>query len=279
METPEIPVVEPAEAATPPVEQTPPVVPEKPQVARAAVNERFEALIRKEKEFVRRQQETKSKEQELLDKEAKIREFEAMKEKARLNPMAVLKSLGLTYEQLTDFVLNDQKPTPADEVSVLKEEMSAWRRQMEEEKEQQLKARELEQQKNYEKAIEDFKASVNDFCSQNSDEYELINLHGGQELVYATIEEHFTKTQKILSTKEAADLVEKYLEDQVAKTLETKKFKSRLTPPAAVAETTDQKSPETPKTLTNHMNSIATPSMLPAKTESDRMARALAALT
>lgn len=190
------------------------------------------------------------------------------------NPLEALKRKGITYQDLTNMVLNGEKVTPEIQVKSIEEQMKTWMKQQEEAaklKEQQETERLT---KEHELTIQNFKEEVKEFVSTRSDEYEFINLYDQQELIYATIEEHFNNTQKVMSIKESADLVEKYLLDQANKALKTKKLASMLKPQAEEKKDAPR---EPSKTLNNTMTS-SVPSMLPAKTENDRLKRALAAL-
>jgi hypothetical protein len=247
------------------------------------LSSRFAALARKEKAALKRAQEVKAREAEIEAREAKVREQEESYTLGKKDPIAALKRLGWSYEDITNHILNDQKPTPESEIKSVREEMAQWRKQQEEEKEKERLSLEDKKKADYDRAIEDFKSEMNEYIEQNTETYELINLHEQQELVYATIEEHYQTTlnagkPKILSNKEACDLVESYLESQLEKLAQTKKFKSKYSAPQPEAEGQDKGA--TPvKTLTNNMQSSAAPSSLPAKTEQERLQRALAALS
>jgi hypothetical protein len=267
------------------IEPTPEAAPEVPTVAEPKPEEkdprlsnRLQILASKEKAIVRRQQQVKAQEQLIQEREAKLNEWEQFKSQASTNPLAALQALGLSYQELTDFVLNNEKPTPDLQVKALRDEIASFKKEQLDSQQRAQEEAKKRADEEFNQAIENFKSDVNAFITSHADEYELINLHESHDLVFATIEEHFNKTKKILSTKEASDLVEKYLEEQVEKTVTgTKKFQSKFS--QALAQKEEAPAPaQSPKTLTNTMSSSA-PSMLPAKTENDRMARALAALT
>jgi hypothetical protein len=227
--------------------------------------DRFAALAKKERAI---QQQS----EQLKVREAKLSEFETIKRTATQNPLKALEILGVSYEQITEFILNGQKPTADLQVSSVKQEIEELRRERELEKEAAKKA----QSDEYEKVQEQFRAEIGSFVANNAHQYELTALYKGEEIIQATIEQHYEATKKVLSIKEAADLVEQYFEDQV-RTGHSKKFQAKQEP-----KTEGQPAKETERTkaptLTNGLTSSA-PSMLPAKTEADRINRALAALT
>lgn len=250
------------------------------------LSSRFAALARKEKAALKRSQETKQREAEISAREAKLKELEDSYTLGKQNPIEALKRLGWSYEDITNHILNDQKPTPEREIKSVRDEMAQWRKEQAEKEEKAKLDQEDRQKSQYKQAIEDFKVEMNDFIETNSEAYELINLHEQQELVYATIEEHYSESMKsgkpkILSNKEACDLVEKYLEEQLDKLAQTKKFKSKFQQAQEPQATKDDSkgTQAMTKTLSNTMVSSSSPSLLPAKTEQERLQRALAALT
>jgi len=169
---------------------------------------------------------------------------------------------------------------------IVDEKFEAFKEQQEEERAAAAaKERELLQQKHQE-ALETFRSDAQEFVKSHSDEYELINLYNQAPLVISTIEQHFEATSqdgkpgKVLSFKEACDLVEKYLENEAMKAMSTKRLSAKGTPQPKVEPPAGgkQETPAQQRTLTNTMSSSA-PSLLPPKTEQERMERAMAALT
>lgn len=253
------------------------------------VSSKFAALSKKEKLILKKQQEIQAKEKDIQEKYSKYQEFESLKGSARSNPLKALESLGLSYDEITDYILNDSKPTVSSEVKTVQDELAQFKKQLEEEKESVKRREEEEREKQYSSAITTFKAEITDFITENSTEYELIGAYNQSELVYNTIEEAYNRsleegTPKILSIKEAASMVEKYLEEEVSKVLSLNKVKSRFAPKVEEAPTPKEEpkfmpsSSASPKTLNNQITSSA-PSMLPAKTETDRLRRAMAKLS
>lgn len=275
----ENPVIPPvvAPAAEPNAPTTPaPVADPKADISK--VSGRFAALSRKERAIVQRQQEVQAKEADLAKREAALKAFD---DQWKADPTKAAESRGLTYAEWTQRVLNDGKPSPESEVAGVREDVARLRKEREDEKEAAHQAAIAAEKASYEKVMADFHSGVKSFVKANSEEYELVNLHqGADDLVIATIEEHFERTKEILDTKKACEMVEKYLEDQVIKSTETKKFKAKATPQP---EADPKQSPTKPtaasqqKTLSNNMTASA-PGFLPAKNEKERIARAMAAL-
>lgn len=261
---------------------------------------RYAALVRKERLVREKQQalaaEAKAKESALAEREAKLAHMQeqiATYEKARggakLNPLAALEALGLTYEDVTSFVLADNKPTPDLQVKAVRDEIEALKRQQieaakraEEERAASIEAEKTRLLSEQQAAIEQFHAETAEYVTAHADDYELVNLHEAHGLVVEVIEQHFAQTKRILSAKEAADLVEKHLEEQVEKAISTKrlseKVKSRFAaPPPAPADEQRVDPAAQRRTVTNDMTA-STPGLGPARTEQERIQRALAAM-
>src|SRR5579885_236789 len=251
---------------------------------------RFAALARKERALVTQQSQVKAQLVQVQERESKVAAAEArIREeigKAQSDPLAALKLLGWTYEDLTNYVLNGKKAGPERQLKDLETKFdeklnkTLEERERKRQEEQQAQAAREEQE-----AIEDFKGSISEFLSQHTAEYELIALEDPQDMrdmIFDTVSEHFERTKKILSVKEATDLVEQFLTERVEKAAtQTKKLSGKFgaKPKDNQGEASDTQNPSGARTLTNHMSGSAAPSLLPAKTEQDRMARALARLS
>lgn len=216
-----------------------------PQVAKS---DEFVRKAQQEREQWQKQKAIKVKEQEIAAREAKLKDYESKyqsyeqtKAQARLNPIKYLQEAGLTPEDLVQFQLNNGSPTPDLQFQQLKTELEQTKQQIAEEKKQQeLQAKE-QNQRAAQEAMESFKVETKEFVESKPEEFELINATDAHNLVIQTIEEHWNQSvqryeesgndpklkPKILSKEEAADLVEKYLEDKVETVLKGKRFGSK----------------------------------------------------
>lgn len=265
--------------------EAPPVV-EAP--AKESVSPAFEILAKKESQLVRQQMEMKKEREEvekMREAMSKDREeyqrYQERKKLAKLNPNLALEDYGLSYEELTQFQLNGGVPQGEVIAKSVKEQLEQFRKDHEATLAKDRDAQKKQAEEQYQAQVEEFKVNMTDFIVEKADEFELINKYKTYDLVYTTITEHFENTKKegkprVLSTKEAADLVEKHLEDLVDQGLKSKKFSNRTKPtdPQTPQETREQVA----KTLTNSMNSSSVPTSLSPKTEDERIKRALAAL-
>lgn len=252
----------------------------------------FGALARRETQVVRQTQELKAKEQALADKEKRLTEFESAK--ADGNYTKALELIGLSYEQLTQLMLTGDKKTPdmiareAAEIRIKEWQDAQAKRDVEQA--EKLKAQE---QENLKATIEEFKAEVSSFVDANEKDYELLKFNeedGSKDLVLATIEVHWQNQKKlfdeskgaapkVMDTKTACDLVEKFYKDKETRLLELRKSKSAASKADPnEAPKLENTAPSRTPTINNNLTSSA-PSLLPAKTEQDRINRALAALS
>lgn len=184
---------------------------------------RFAALTRKER--IIREKEAAIKEQMKAVEEAKTEAQRIIEKKklAKMNPMEWLQEAGLTYDEITQFILNDKKPSPDSKFDVIRQENEALRKELQEWKQQQ----ELQKQT---QIIQSFKSQINDFV-QSSDKHELIKTLGETETVYNVIDQHAAETGRLMNIDEACDIVEAYLEEQeqarLQKLMNTKKFQTK----------------------------------------------------
>jgi hypothetical protein len=233
-------------------------------------SDRFAALAKKERAIQKQLADIKAR-------EASVKAFESLKASATSNPLEALKALGLSYEQITQYLLNGNKPTPEAEVSQVRQDLEKLKQEQVQREEQAKVAAKQAAEREYQQTLEDFSSEVKGFVQSNKDSYELTNMYQGEEIVLSTIEQHFANTKRIMSIKEAADLVEAYFEEQVKAAQQTKKFQAKQEPKVSEGQPKRESVSKSTPTLSNGLTSSA-PSLLPAKTEQARMQRAMAAL-
>lgn len=191
---------------------------------------KFAALSRKQKQVEQRERlmeqrekdwNTKFSEQETSYK-SKYIDPDALTQ----NPLKILQDRGLSPEKLAELILNDGKKTPQHLMDEYEKKMQAKFDELN----GKLTAKdEAEKNAKIQEATDQFKSKINSFANENA-EYELIRANEATDLVYDTIEEYYNQTLAqateageqdakgiILNTKEACDLVEKYLEDEAKK--------------------------------------------------------------
>lgn len=267
------------------IEQTP-VTPEvaQPEAKPERVSDRFAFLARKEAGLVKAKQELKTQYDALAQQRAEIeamrKEIESVKARKssyRQNPLAVLEDHGLSYKELTDFILNNNTVSTDSQIKALQEKLESVEKQRELDRQEAEERAKRAAEEREAAVITEFKTEIGSFLDREKEKYELTHLYDSADLVYDTVEEYFAKTNKVLSIPEACDLVEAYLEKQVEKSLATKKLSSKIPRPQESSEPVARPS-EPRKTLSNSQYTSSTPSMVSPKVENDRIARALAAL-
>lgn len=283
-----------AEAAQP-IENIEEKAPEKtePKKDETPLSAKFAALAKKEKAIVRQQNELKDREQKREQEYAqKDAEFKAREEKLaaasqlwETDPLGALEKMGYSYQKLTDMILSgktliDKKPEdPIEYAKKIEEKLRKEFADKETARETAAAKAQEDAKKNQaaevERALSMFREEIGEHITAHPDDYELTQLYGQQELIIETVQEFYDKHQRVLSVKEAADMVERYLYDEAQKALKTKKLGKK----EEVPKPKDEPKAAAPqsKTLNNNMTPIAS-SILPAASEADRMKRAMAAL-
>jgi hypothetical protein len=245
---------------------------------------RFAFLAKKEAAIVRQRHELKaqmeamtSQRSEMEKLRAEIDEVKGRKASYRSNPLAALEDAGLSYKELTDFILNNNTVSTESQIKALQDKISEVENARQRDHQEREEAAKRQAAEREVQVIAEFKNEISNFISSKKDDYELTNLYESSDLVYDTVEAYFEKTSKVLSIPEACELVEKYLEKQVEKSLQTKKLGQRFQKPAeeSIAKS-DTQAPR--RTLNNQNYTSSTPSLVSPKVENDRMSRALAAL-
>jgi hypothetical protein len=236
-------------------------------------------LARKEQDLLRKQQAVRQQQAQLARQAEELRAFEQAKKQALLNPLDAIKQLGLTYEQITEFVLNDNKPTPNAEVMSVRQELEEFKRAQREEQEKLLEQTREMQTREQQAIIESFREEVGEYVSQHVETYELTNLYGGANLVSDVIEEHFKQSGKLLTIPEAAKLVEEHYEDLARKAQQTKKFAVTQQKVASTQAQTAAPAPRMGPTLSNDLSAnVAAGVPKSPRSDADRIAAALARL-
>lgn len=269
-----------------------PLTPEKTEETKKteeSSSSKFAALAKKEKALVRQQNEIKAKEITFTEREAAIAVREAkIKESEALWETDVLKALemkGYTYQKLTDMILSGKvapDKAPEDPIQVARDIETKLRKEFADRETAKETAAQkaaedakAKQEEELASAYESYRAEVASFTKEFEAEYELINMYGQQELVIDTVKQYYEANKRVLSTKEASDMVEKYLYDEAQKALNSKKFAKKTSDvEKPKAETTATKVVSQTKTLSNNLTPTMS-SALPAATDAERMKRAL----
>lgn len=229
---------------TPPAEQAPAEPPKEaaPPVEEIRAHERFIAAAKREKAL-------REKERALKAQGDEVAKLKSAHERVKADPLAALEELGLTYEQLTNLILDRdapaKEPTPAEIAQkMVREELAKYQ-------EESRKAQQEEQTRNYERTVASVKSQVADIAAKSGEQYELVHALGATDRVWAHIKETFERIGKALPLDQAIADVEAELESDLRQRVFGLKKVAKLMAPKAAAPVQRQNAP----TLTNRTSS------------------------
>lgn len=239
--------------------------------------DKFLRLTRKERALQQAQADLKAKQAEIDKMKAEYEEVINRKNNWKQNPYDFLNFAGVSYEQLTEAMLNDGQPV--DKLTEIERKL-----QMLEEKESKEKqAKQLEQEKalaeQTQRAIDAFQSELANFIEAS--DYELVKLNEGQELVFEIIQQDFQqkiadgKTPEIMKLELACEKAEKWFEERLEILKKSKKVQSLFQPKEEVPETKSSfqapvNSPRQSVTLTNSMKASSEPNTPQSRRPSDQ---------
>ena len=279
-------VTPPKDGLSVPKETVPPAEPPKESpVAAVAKEKRQFLMMKRELDKMRAQNaELASKLQTLTPTEQK---------KAKLTPIEALEAQGWSYKDAADYVMNNNQMTPEQKLKLIEERITSTEQRLLDEKKSVAEAQAKRAQEEAREAEDNFKVNIEDFVEVNAEKFELVKHYGKEaiETVYDTIKTHFeaghkawsedpetNPKPKLLTIEQAAQLVENYYEEQAIKIASLKKLQAKLAPKTDAPKVESPKKPSGESVTLSNIPSSSAPSMLPAKTETDRIKRALAAL-
>lgn len=249
---------------------------------------RWSEISKKEQRIRLKQQKLdadfKAREEALAQREAKIKSLEELPDLFQKNPKEAFKRLNTSYNQVSESLLSDGKPTVEKLQETVEQKFGSIDERIEKKAQEiaQRAIQELEaktQQKENARILQEFGAKIVDTVKTNADKFPAVSAFNGAPVIYEMIQQRFQETggKHLMNIDEAAELLEKDLDSHIEKILQHPKYAARLSPQSKNEGTKQNSNLNKPKTITNEMTSTA-PSMLPAKTEQDRINRALAKL-
>lgn len=220
----------------------------KERALRAKVEAQDASLKAKEAAFAEREAAIKAK-------EAEYQSNYISKSRIKADPLSVLTEEGVSYDELTNAILNPQAkqdPRILAEIEKLKAEVR-------EAKDYQTKAKEeyaAQKKQEYTNAVAQIRNEAKQLVA-NDPAFEMIKETKSVSDVVDLIEKTYAEDGILLSVEEAAREVEEYLADQAIKLARINKIKSKLEQAQKPAEQS-QATPKQPqtgmKTLTNSVN-------------------------
>jgi hypothetical protein len=241
-----------------------------------ALERQFQELARQERilraKAQKQAQELKTQQDAIKAQEAalnaRMKEYEQgyiSKDRLKLDPLAALAEANLSYDELTQQLLNQQPKDPRveAEIAALRNELKALRAANEEGQ----KSAKQQQEDSYKAAVRQIERDAENLVKQDPEAFEAIAKTKSIKDVVELIEQTWQKDGILLTVEEAAQEVENYLVEEGYKTVSTiDKIKKRLAqtnastaqPKQETQQTpakTEQTQPATMKTLTNAASS------------------------
>lgn len=212
----------------------------------------YAELARKEKALRAKEDAWKAqlaeKEQGWLTKEQEYQQKYIPRDKLTTDPLGALQEAGLSYEQLTQMLMNP----PSQETLTLQAKIKELEAKLDGKLSSFEESQKQAQSKQYEQAINGIRNQVKALVTGDTENFELINANGedAQEAVVRYIEDYYKETDTVLTVQEAAKLVEEHLLEETTKLMNLNKIKSKLAPQTQETPQETVKQPVS-KTLTN----------------------------
>lgn len=247
-------------------ETAPPAKAETPAKEETPLSTQYAILARKEKQLRAKAQAQeaafKAKEAELAAKEAQYRsKDEEYKSgyipKARISEdlMNVLAEAGISYDQVTQAVLNQTQQDPATKAMIAR--MEAKIAALEESQGKVKQSFEEQQAQSYQQAVNQIRTEVKQIVFTDP-QFEMTKHTNSVDDVVELIEKTFKEDGRLMTPEEAALEIEEYLTDRAVKLAQLSKIQKKLQPatkqaPKATESEQAPKQPQTQqlKTLTN----------------------------
>lgn len=247
----------PAEAA--PSEEA---APEAPKAKEDPLSSQYATLARKEKalraqiqQFKAEQAKFEAERQSLS--QAKQPEIDLSKyidrERLKADPMSVFDEAGLSYDEITEAVLQRSQIQTDPRINAQLAKMEAEIKAAREEAKALRDAQEQSQQQSYKQAVDQIRSEASKLA-YTSENFELIKATNSVDDVVELIESTFKADGVLMTVEEACQAVEDHLLEEAMKLTKVKKLQQKLAAPAAPQKpVTKQEQPQTAKTLTNGM--------------------------
>jgi hypothetical protein len=245
----DIDTVSQAETVETMLAQDPEPIPEKPVEKDPMLSKQFAQLARQEKAMRAKlhaerqaiEAERKAFEAQKAELESKTVDYSKgyySRDQLKQNALLALAEAGVSIDDLTQQALNVPKQMdPRVEATI-----NDLRAQIDELKSQNEKASKSQverEQAQYQAALQQIKTDIKAMVSQD-DTFEMIKLTNSHDDVVDLIERNYKENGVVMSNEDAAQAIEDYLVDGVAKLARAKKVQSRLKPVAPVAARAQQ---------------------------------------
>jgi hypothetical protein len=201
-QTPATPVVE-ATPATPVVEATP-----TPDKAKERESSRWKQQLSREAKLLADREAIKAEREAIKADRAAAEAYQAAIKEAKSNPLKLLETAGITYDQLVTAYMSGGTPPPDLAVKALEDKLTAFQQAQKSEKESALKAQQDALQAEADRQIAEWRSSTITSVESSIEKYPMI---AGLSLGSAVADEitaHYEQTGKVMTVDEAAPIVE-----------------------------------------------------------------------
>ena len=230
-----------------------------PEPERPDFSRQFAAIAKKERALRQRETVVKGLENRVKELEGSQGQYGEIERLAKENPAALLTKLGISYEDLTQQVINEGNPTAEQTLTL---ENSQLRERLEKLEGVYENQRAEARKQSLETARTTLVDNVRNFV-ENDDQYDLVRHNEAYELVAEVMQQHYIKTKgpdgrgEIMEYSAAAKVVEDHFESEAERYLGSKKiqerWKAKMAPaePEAPQEAAAPANNGGPKTLSN----------------------------
>ena len=190
----------------------------------AKANQAAKEALKADRELLGRDRES------LAPLQAQIKAFEDAKRDALKDPLAFLKSAGLTIDQLNEFYLNGGDQTEDMKMTEVQREIAAFKKEQEDAKASALELEKTTAEKANQVAIQAWHKGILEELARDTDQYPLVAITGQQAEVAKIIEQHYEKTNEAMTTATAAKLLHEHYESMVEQAILTKSYLAKHPP-------------------------------------------------
>lgn len=226
----------------------------------------YALLARQERAFrakvQQHQADLKAKEDALAAREAALSAKDTdyqtkyiQKDRLSQDPLSVLTEAGVSYDQLTNLILNSPKPENVEQLRTLNE-LKAELKSLKDTQAAADKAAQENQTQAYNEALSQIRRDATNLVNNNPD-YETIKETKQVGEIVKLIEKTWKTERYVMDIEEAAQLVEAELVERIMATANIPKIRNKLSPPQAAPtpKLQDPKQQSQPNTLTNSISS------------------------
>jgi hypothetical protein len=219
---------------------------------------------------------------------AELAELESIRAaKSTRDPLTIVRQLGYSPDELAEALLNAGKPaTPEMEVRRLSRDLEEHKRSLADREAKAQAQAEAQRKASIDRETQEFRERTVRHVQANAEKYELIASNGLESAVPQKIEQHYRATfdpdtgrGELLSPDQAAEMVEKEIEERLAKAVATKKWQARVAASQSNAVQKPVASPQVRRSTIAELTGSTAAAVPPkGRTRAEREARAMAVL-